>query len=480
MSFIDKYIAQYREKQNKKRLLELLRETFSEETLHGPLFEDFIDDMKSDEVSASDDSEDIQYNHKKAAIVVSISSYGPTPADNERLKDVSKIVREMSLGIDSVQLTRFIKNAMFLGNSPEYLMKIYSQYTLTANFQSMRRRKNYSFDVQKFGNVVPLTMKNTEHMLRDTLIECLQVPEDRLNWGNGFVWYFRIDFDPSRVTFKTFVREMRSFCEIIDDVSLKIQCITPIQRISIDYRIEGDEQMRELVASGGMAHYPQPLTYLISIKNLWEMGKVFYSNGKDVEWDNETKEHHNYQDSKCITSEYLTVPYVASEIVKSMAQDEFYKWQIDGWKENLSNEKEIFCSVLLENIKDSSKNTAKMIKEHLHQMLDRLSDRAKRTIKVRYYMISFYVVISRSEEHPERLPFEGKYEGNIKFDGCQIKYMICDDSKYNRQYITGENTNVEKDSCIHQNHIIEATRKYNPTLMIQIEENYNKNKGLQK
>ena len=95
-------------------------------------------------------------------------------------------------------------------------------------------------------------------------------------------------------------------------------------------------------------------------------------------------------------------------------------------------------------------------------------------------MISFYVVISRSEEHPERLPFEGKYEGNIKFDGCQIKYMICDDSKYNRQYITGENTNVEKDSCIHQNHIIEATRKYNPTLMIQIEENYNKNKGLQK
>ena len=306
MSFIDKYRVQYRERQNKRSLFELLKETLSEETLHSsPVYEDFVDDMKSDEITASEDSEeDIQYNHKKAAIVVSISTYGPTPADEKELKDVDKIVREMSLNVDSMQLTRFIKNAMFLGNSPDFLMKIYSQYTLTANFQNMRRRKNYSFDVEKFGNVVPLTLKNTDNMLRDVLIECLHVPEDKLSWGNGFVWYFRMDFNPSRVTFKTFVREMRTFCEIIDDVSLKIQCVTPIQRISVDYRIEGDKQMRNLVQSGGMAHYPQPITYMIGIKNLWEMGKVFFSNGKDIEWDNETKEYHNHYDSKAITNDY--------------------------------------------------------------------------------------------------------------------------------------------------------------------------------
>lgn len=162
-----------------------------------------------------------------------------------------------------------------------------------------------------------------------------------------------------------------------------------------------------------------------------------------------------------------------------MAQDKFYKWQIDGWKESPSNDREILCTILLENIKDSSKNTATMIKEHLHQMLDRLSDRAKRTIKVRYNMISFYVVISGSEEHPDRLPFKGKYEGNVKFDGCQMKYMICDDSKFNRQYVIGENTDVDKDPCKRQHYVIEATRKYNPTLMMQREEDYNKNKGLQ-
>lgn len=178
MSFIDKYRAQYREKQNRKRLLEFLRETCSEEMLHSPLFEDFIDDMKSDEVTSDGGSgeEDVQYNHKKAAMVVSISTYGPTPADGEQLKDIDKIVREMSIGVDSVRLSRFIKNAMFLGSDPDCLMKIYSQYTLTANFNSMRRKKNYSFDVEKFGNVLPLTVKNTDKMLRDTLVECIQMP----------------------------------------------------------------------------------------------------------------------------------------------------------------------------------------------------------------------------------------------------------------------------------------------------------------
>ena len=77
--------------------------------------------------------------------------------------------------------------------------------------------------------------------------------------------------------------------------------------------------MRKLCESGDRAHYPQPTTYLISIKDLWKMGKIFFSNGTDNEWDNETKEYDNKYNSKIITSDYLSVSYVVSEMVKSIA-----------------------------------------------------------------------------------------------------------------------------------------------------------------
>ena len=60
---------------------------------------------------------------------------------------------------------------------------------------------------------------------------------------------------------------------------------------------------------------------------------------------------------------------------------------------------------------------------------------------------------------------------------CKIKYMICDDSQYHRQYIRGENTDVEKDPCKHQEYVVQGIREYNPSVIMQREDDYNMKKN---
>ena len=165
-SFLDKRIQAKREKQQCSELLEFLKVSGRDQ-----LYEDFLDDLSADDVTAekTSDVEPETDDEKKFQFFCGINASDPhdTLGVDATQKDVNALVQDIADKVKPERIARkialWLRETKFLGDNPRVHVKLYT----TSNL--MKSTLNHVM-YDDLGNVDPFTPAN----MREVFCNCIR------------------------------------------------------------------------------------------------------------------------------------------------------------------------------------------------------------------------------------------------------------------------------------------------------------------
>ena len=436
MGFLERHIQESNSRRHMKAVLEFIRQTYgdirkgdcSPDTMRC-LNEDFMDSMDASDIIAGDEREEVE-TERKATLVMSVSTGAKFRTDDIGACRIWPVVRK---------IIRFSQTSMFIGDDAKLNVKIYAQHKL---FDHLGTPNKIDFD--SFGEVVPLTMDNTETCLKDETEDVKKA--DRLH--NGLTFWARIRFNPHRVTFSRLNMEVGAFSDILEDAMLELDQLADVTQANMSYQLNGgkNDDAKEFIQlytqQGRDGKMPVSPNYMITERDVLKMGKYFFSNDSDIVWDSD-RNNEMHDNVRPIFANYMTVQRWLAQMVTKMMRDDVFKWQIIGM--NQDERTDVMIAVKIMNVSQKRKNTVNEVRKHFSEVLNSLTRKNKFIMKNDMHELYVFFIYEGSSNYRERLPKSGKYNGDIEFDTLNVHYFIMDDSNSYRVFRDDKHNDVKKD-----------------------------------